>query len=218
MAKITDFKIEIKGEKFVVPVSCSSAGQFKARIPEKVASALNLNGNIGATSLPELSNKFYEAINRYKNAETTEELFIVITYGACGEYVWRTDKKSVLFGNNTEYKLDVRHNHNFTSAIAFDFAVFIKETIDGSVTWHETRQGKETAHWDEKQNEPEKYFKTTHIYGNPHGKIIPFSETSIATLTMARNKLLGISNMLFEFIDRDPIAIADTLTKTKLLS
>ena len=107
MAKIKDLKFEIKGEQHTVHVNCTSGGEFTANIPKIVASALHLRDRLSAPTLKQLEKAFYDAINRYKQAETTQELFIFIRYGACGIYKQKKNG-DYLFGDN-------RNNYNMRS-------------------------------------------------------------------------------------------------------
>jgi hypothetical protein len=217
MAKIKDLKFEIKGEPHSVHVNCTSDGVFTANIPQFVASALHLNNKLTAPTLKDLERIFFDAINRYKTAETTQELYIFIRYGACGIYK-RKENGDYLFGDNGN-NYNMRNHFDSCDSLGFEFKVVIKETIDGKVNWFNARQGKDYAHFEEdKQKDPNKYHKDGTCYSVDKYKAIPFSEKAVETLTIGRERIRQISEMLFNFIEQDEKKIIETLTKQKLLS
>ncbi len=78
MAKITTIKFQIKGIDYSVNVNVGVNGYFSARIPKEVAEALSLYEKLEQSTLYELEKKIKDAVERYKNAVTTQEIFILI--------------------------------------------------------------------------------------------------------------------------------------------
>lgn len=216
MAKIKDLKFEIKGEQHTVHVNCTSDGVFTANIPKFVASALHLNDKLTAPTLKDLERIFFNAINKYKTAETTQEMYILIRYGACGIYK-RKENGDYLFGDHSN-NYNMRNHFDELDSLGFEFKVVIKETIDGKASWFNARLGKDFAHFDEKQKDPNKYHKDGTCYYADKYKAIPFSEKAVETLTIGRERIRQISEMLFNFINQDEKLIEQKLTNQKLLS
>lgn len=217
MAKIKDLKFEIKGEQHSVHVNCTSGGEFTANIPRFVAEALHLRDKLSAPALKDLERIFFDAINKYKTAETTQEMFILIRYGSCGIYK-RKENGDYLFGDNGN-NYNMRNHLNDLDALGFEFKVVIKETIDGKANWFDAKLGKDYAHFEEdKQKDPDKYHKNGTCYYVDKYKAIPFSEKAVETLTVGQEKIRQISEMLFNFIEQDEKVIEQKLTSQKLLS
>lgn len=216
MAKIKDLKFEIKGQPYTVHVNCTSSGEFTANIPTFVADALHLNNRLAKPNLRELEKTFFDAINQYKKAETTQELFLAIKYGACGRYNRRSDNDYPLFGNGTKY--EIRISFSEIDCLGFEFEVCIKETIDGKVNWFEAKLGKDFSHIQKEHSELEKYHKSGSLYHLDKWKMIPFSDKALETLTNGQEKIRQMSEMLFNFIEQDEKVIEQRLTNTKLLS
>lgn len=221
MAKITHFKFTIAGIDYKININCNSSGQFTGNLPDKVASALNLDKRIIGKTLDDIKVKFYNEMDRYKNAETVEDLFILIRYGARGQYMRKEKKEEgTLFGQHgSGYYLDLGFGFDTVSALAFDFQVCIRETIDGEENWFKAKKGKDFAHWDkEQQSNPDKWYKggEFHYYNNSW-KSIPFTEKAYITLKIGRESLRKISEMLFNFIEQDELQIEASLIAGRLL-
>jgi hypothetical protein len=168
-------------------------------------------------TLKDLEKAFFDAINRYKLAETTEELYIFIRYGSSGRYK-RKENGDYLFGDyGNNYNL--KNHFDDLDSVGFEFKVVIKETVDGKINWFNARLGKDYAHFDEEHRKnPDKYHKDGTCYIVDKWKKIPFSEKAVETLTIGREKIRQISEMLFNFIELDEKAIEQKLTNQKLLS
>lgn len=217
MAKITDIKFEIKGTQYVVHVNVNSSGEFSANIPKFVAEALNIREKLLALTLAPLEKEFNDAIEKYKKAETKQELFILIRYGAGGKFCYNK-QGSALFSTNE--KFDIRTDWGkIDNIVGFDFRVGIKETIDTQEHWYKANLGKSFPHWDKEENaNPEKYFKESKIDRPDTYKKIPFSQAALDTLKVAHEKLRAASEQLFNFIKQDEAEIEYRLTNQKLLN
>lgn len=218
MAKVSDFKFDIKGEQFCVHVNCNSSGTFNANVPAKVSEALRINEKISADTLAELSSKFYGALDKYKNSQITEELFILIAYYARGNYATNEKGLPLFGGYNHKYHLEVNFSRP-KNAIGLDFMVAIKETIDGKEKWFEAKLGKTFAFFQkEEYSQPEIYHRHGTIHNPNQYKIIPYSKEALESLQNAEEKIRSASEALYNFIEQDEKLIELTLTKTKLLS
>lgn len=220
MAKVTDFKFEIKGVNHVVHVNCTSGGDFTANLPEDVASALHLDKQLRFTTLKALESEFYASIERYKKAETSQELFILIKYASSGAYSKKSDGTPLDSGYDAKYKLNVSSIHSDSiGALGFEFKVCIKEIIDTIETWFDTRLGKDHAHWDKEQQEnPDKYYKFNKMHRHEVWKKIPYSPEALQTLKNGEETIRKASEVLFNFIEQDEKMIELNLTNNKLLN
>jgi hypothetical protein len=218
MAAISKLKFNIAGLDYTVNVNCNSSGQFSANLPKEVAEALRINEKLVSDNLGTLTKTFEDKLKEYKNAETKEELFILVAYHARGEYTYKKDG-SILFSH-----MDEKHNINISfseisNALGLDFTVAIKQTIDGKEKWFEAQLGSDFAHFQKEFNQPDIYHKQATISQHrfKRYKIIPFNQIALNTLTGAQEKLRTLSEMLFNFVSQDEVAMLETLTNTKLL-
>ncbi len=218
MAKVSVLKFDLKGKDYQVNVNCNSDGMFSANLPEEVYKSLHLREKISHPTLTALETEFKAAIDRYKTAETSQELFIGIRYKSCGKYQQRKDGSYMFGGHGSKYRLDVSFGGD-CSALGFDFKVLIKETIDQVDTWYKAMLGKDHPHWDKEQNEnPDKYYKREEFHDRGEYKMIPFSPAALESLQNASEKIRAASEMLFNFIEQDEQQLELTLTKQKLLA
>lgn len=221
MAKITDIKFDINGVNFVVHVNCNSAGHFTANLPDEVATALRLEKKLLFTALAPLEKEIKDSIERFKKAETRQELFIAIKYLSAGRFSEKKDGLPLFGGHNNKYHLSIAFSNQNLSGLTFHFQVVIKETVDTAANWYETKLCKDFAPWDkDHQNNPDKYYKNGSFsrHSLNEWKMIPFSDTALDSLLNAQEKIRTVSEMLFKFIEQDEKAIELTLTNQKLLN
>lgn len=221
MAKIGTIKFDFQGEKRQVNVNCKSTGEFSANIPDEVAKALDLRTTLKGWTLPEVENKFHDALRRYKDASVTHELLIGIEYGSVGLFNCDIHGVTLHSERNSPYHLDIsfRDYNRGSGIVLFGFTVVIKETTDGVGKYYKAVKGKEFPHWDkEQQDQPEKYFKRGDFHDRDSFTFIPFSEIAVQSLQNALEKLRSASEFLFRFIEQKPAEIESQLTKTKLLN
>ena len=218
MAKIKTLTFEISGTKYDIVINCDNTGRFNAKLPTEIVTALNLQPKIDGLKLYELENTITEAVERYKNANTTEELHIALNYKSSGRYNWRKNKTSILFGDSihSKYSLRLSGFDASSSGICFDYMVVIKETIDGNVKWYEATKGNDFATFAPQSKEPNKYHKGNTVNIRTW-KTIKFDPISLETLENATEKLRQLSETLFNFIEQDEDNITKTLTNNKLL-
>lgn len=218
MAKVSEIKFSVKGIDYKVNVNCNSSGQFNANIPKEVAEALRIDATLTSNTLVELNKIFDEKLKHYKTIETIESLHIWIAYQARGKYTYKTDG-SILFSNlNNLYNIDVSFSE-IDNAVGFDFFVAIKQVIDGKEKWFKAKLGSEFSWMCKKEySQPSIYHKQESIGRRMERyKIIPFNETALNTLIIAQEKLRMVSEVLFNFINKDEKEILLTLTNQKLL-
>lgn len=220
MAKVGTIEYTFEQQEFKTPVYVNSKGIFKVMLPPAVASALQIDKEQNASTLSDLHHVFFEALINYQNRVTTEDLLIAIQYAAHGEYTYKKNKESVLFGNNTSYELRF-NSWNSISCLGFDFHVVIKETIDGKVKYYEAKKGKELRLKDkytiQYESHPEKFFKYCLFQERENHQFIPYSEMSHQVLLQAREQIRTLSELLFNFITQEPAQIESTLLNQKLL-
>ena len=220
MAKITDFKFEIAGKKYIVHVNCRSDGNFSANLPKEVASPLDLREKMEAGTLTELSKKFYDALDRYKTASIKQEMFIAIRYMSAGRFQKAKDGSYFHQGYQDKYKLELQWESGTIDALAFHFTVVIKETTDGVEKLFKAQLGKDFSHIQDEHNAPDKWQKEREFstYHKDKWKFIPFSQQALTTLKTAQEKIRQVSEALFHFVEQDEEQILLTLTKNKLLT
>lgn len=206
MARVKILEFEIQKVKYKIPVNVKGDGTFNAVLPDEVAKALNILPKMKNTTLNGLEEVFTQAINRYKTAETKQEIFIFIRYQSCGKFS-KKQNGSTLFQNgyNDPYLLQVSWSTAGYSAIAFDYHIVIKETIDNVINWYSTYTIENERRKDSKFNNPDSWKK------------IPYSKIAEESLKNAADKLRSLSEMLFNFIEQDEKLIESTLTNKKLL-
>ncbi len=218
MAKVTTIKFQIKGVDYSVNVNVGSNGYFSAKIPQEVTTALSLNAKLEKNTLHELEKQLKDAVERYKNALTTQELFILIRYQSRGYYSNRADGGALYKAYGSEYELSRGMGSDDTDALAFEYKVCMKETIDGVENWFETRLGSNYTVSCPETKFPNTYFKDEKSYKHDKWKKIPFNEVALQTLFNAREKIRMVSEMLLRFVEQDEEQIMLTLTNQKLLS
>jgi hypothetical protein len=201
MPKVTDFKFKLDNEEYCVHVNCTSSGKFTANLPQKVATALSLNSKLEKSTLEELSKDFYHALDRFKKAETKEEVFINIRYAACGNFRLNSKGRAMFSQQEGGLYLDV--SFGGISAVGFEFEMLIKETVDHVETWYEAELGKDVLTTRNDKFIPDKYYKRRSTHINEGSKTIPFSKESLATLKATQEVLRATSETLYKFITQD---------------
>lgn len=218
MAKISEIKFDIKGEKFTVNTNCNSKGIFTAKIPQIVSEALNIHSELSSATHDDLCEKINKAIIKYKTAETTQELYIIIKYASYGGYNRKQGSDLGVLHNDSRFKIHLSFNQE--SVLMFDFKVCVKETVDNSVNWFNTRLGYDMAQPFDKRNEadPHKYYKYDK-FGSVEGWIkIPYTEEAFINLSQAKEKIRMASETIFNFISKDESEISLILNSQKILS
>lgn len=208
MAKVSEIKFNLKGIDYKVNVNCNSHGQFNANIPNEVAEALRISGELTNSNLSILKEEFQDCLRKYKTIQTNYETFIIVAYQARGKYIENKDGGYLFFYNDDRYKIDVTFS-DITNAIGLDFKVAVKETIDGKSEWFEAKF-KDGA-----------YIKGYAKIRNSllkRGKVIRFDQNALDTLNLAQERFRALSEMMFNFINQDEEKILLTLTSQKLLS
>lgn len=208
MAKVSEIKFNLKGIDYKVNVNCNLHGQFNANIPNEVAEALRISGELTNSNLSILKEEFQDCLRKYKTIQTNYETFIIVAYQARGKYIENKDGGHLFFYNDDRYKIDVTFS-DITNAIGLDFKVAVKETIDGKSEWFEAKF-KDGA-----------YIKGYAKIRNSllkRGKVIRFDQNALDTLNLAQERFRALSEMMFNFINQDEEKILLTLTSQKLLS
>lgn len=218
MAKVSTIKFDFKGVASTINVNCTSGGEFNCNLPEEISEALRVSSKLTANTLSALEKSFFDALKKYKEAETKEELFILIAYFARGHYA-QNKKGDILFGGyRHKYELQVNFSRP-RNALGLDFMVAIKQTIDKKDKWFAAKLGKDCSWIQEKEySQPDVYHKQEEIHHPSEYKQIPFSPIALESLKTAEEKLRTASEMLFHFIEQDEEKILLTLTNQKLLT
>ena len=223
MAKITDIKIEFKGQELKLPVHVKSDGTFNSNLPEPLAEALSIDKHQCANTLSELAKKIADALGKYKNSTTTIALFLFIKFGARGYYTMKKDSKGVMFGGY-RHKYDIDVSLNDIDVLGFKYRVAFVETTDGNERIYTACKGKDLPHWELKNMEERgeivdenKYYKESKTSLSSTYKRIPYTEEAENSLFVIREKIRDASETLFNFIELDEIQLSEGLNNNKIL-
>lgn len=217
MAKIKDLKFKLHSAEYSVPIRVLSSGLFVVKLPIEVTKPLGLNSEISVKSLRELEIEFFEVLDRFRKAETRQELVILIRYGASGKYQERKDGSYMFGQNGNDYY--IKSSFDSMPSLGFEFEVAIKETVDTVESWFKAIHTSEMSWLDspkeDEGRESDKYYKRSTMYGVSKYKAIPFSKEALSSLKNAQEKIRAASELLFDFIDQDEKLIELMLTNTK---
>lgn len=217
MAKIKELKFSIKDREYKVNVNCTSQGLFTAYLPREVCDALDLRSKLEFKSLSELQKEFFDAIHRYREAETHQDLFILIRYGSTGDFNEDSEGNNLHNqGYRGKYNVDISFGTG-KNVLSFDYKICIRESVDGIENWYDARYGKKSV-FDSPDDEPDAFHKGTQTHSLDEYKKIPYSEESLETLNAILEKIRAASEILYNFIEQDEKSIEQMLTgQTKLL-
>ncbi len=219
MAKVGSFRYDVEGVFGQANVNCDKHGTFSVKLPQVVANALGIDSELIATTLAILDQDFKEKIRRYKEAKTTEELCIIIFYGANGKYFEDGDGNMFYQAHRNPYSVSIRFASGLDpSALSFDFEVVIRQTVDGVPSWFQATKGENMPPYSKEKFEPGKYYKNGSMRSPDNWKMIPFSEEALRTLEITAEKIRQASEILFKFIHQDEKAIEEILKQQKALT
>lgn len=217
MAKVSEIKTDINGIYYKININVNSRGIFSCKIPKQMAEDLRIEMEHTSYILHELETKIKTFITSYKNKVTTYELFILVAYHAKGKYIEDSKGGHMFYYNDEKYKIDVSFG-DIDNAIGLDFVVAVKETIDGKDEWFKAQLNEEGEYIVPCKNT----FSTKGIRITRNllkrARIIPYSKKSFDTLLSVQNKFRSLSQLLFEFINKDENEIISILTNNKLLN
>jgi hypothetical protein len=210
MAKVSTLKFELKGINYEVPVNCGVSGIFKASLPKEVWLTLGIrNSELQFSKLSDLETEFFNHITRYREAKTTEVLLIKLRYKSKGIFC-KTTEGYPLFLRDKDFYLETQWD-SVNNAIGFDFEVFFEVDTDGHKTRYKAVKGKNLFIPD-KTIDPEKYYKDGRSIDTSTGWItIPYSDEAFNTLEIASRGLRNLSELLYNFISKDPEIINQIL-------
>jgi len=217
MAKVDTIQIEVDGKRHSYNINVGKEGVFRCMLDIEVSEVLGLDRRIvESTQLDTVRSIIKEAERRYINSSRTLETYIWIVYQSSGEYGRGKDGYN-LFGHGiSKYKID---GFNTFDSLAFEFGVVLKETIGegDNVVWYDTMKGQGCVRYDEADLEdPDTYYRNG-INRHVEGKLIPYSDQAINTLTKAQQGIRSISEILFHFIEQDEKLIESALLGGNLL-
>lgn len=215
MAKIDTIELSINGKDHTYNINVGKTGIFKCSIDWDVAKAIGIDSSFEFKTLGELKSAILIPYHAYLESKKTEEAMIWIRYKSSGKYSC-FENGHMMFNSNSGYSAG-----RFSSdvdCLAFEFGVAIKETSStGNVIWYETRRGQGSVQFGERDEcDENKYYKHRQIH-KVEGKIIPYSDKAIDTLTKARDGIRKISNILYGVISQDEKEIEAILLGGKLL-
>lgn len=208
MAKIDQLELNVNGSVHKININVGKSGVFSCQLPWDVAQTLGLQGGKFANyKLDELKRPILEKYHAFLESSKTETLHIFIVYRAAGKYKKKKDGQELFYAYRRDYVIDTWGTD--LSQLCFYFKVYIKEEHStGAVGWFTAESRDGGATWS----------KDRSIHKSPEGKGIPYSEEALATLEKASEGIRSISEILFNFIDQEPTAIAETLLGGNLLN
>jgi len=215
MARVSKIKFEFLGETNEVPVNCGSSGVFTCKIPAQVASALQIHQDLSAKTLSELEKEFFAALSTFKESTRSEEVLICIIYKASGSFQMRADGMPMFGGYRNKYCMEMS-SWDYIDAVGFEYNVLIKETINAKFKYFEARKGESNA-FNKDNDDPNKWYKWSEFSVKDGHKLIPYSEEAEATLKRAAETIRKMSEMLFDFIEKDPALIEAHLKNQTLI-
>lgn len=219
MAKVGKIQFNFLGEDKEIPVNCNSSGKFSCNVPVEVAIDLRIDKELKGDTMIELKKAFFDALKLFTESTRKEELLLVVRYKACGGCNRNGENGYPLFATNGHAPYHLSVSFESISALALDYDVVIKESINGKVAYYNGRQGKEFGFPSEEQkNNPEKRFKHGNYYMRDGYKVIPYSPEAHATLKGATETIRKMSEMLFNFIEQEPAVIESQLKNHLLLA
>lgn len=219
MAKIKEHKFSIAGINYRVNINCTSKGEFSAKIPDDICKPLKLRSRLSGSTLTDVEKQLNEAIDRYKNAETTETVHIAIRYAARDAYSKKANGEPLYDSYNNPFLLALGFSFSDISAIAFDFEVCICETVDGETRWFHSEKGSDVSHIFRNENhDDDKFYRRSQFVGIQYWTKIQYTEKSHETLIQGREAIRKISEILFNFANQEPDQINAALSAGNLLT
>lgn len=198
MAKIKDIDYQLGGERKKTQVKCSSAGIFSVSLPSEVATALGLRAEITGGSLPEVETSFHKAIRKFREAKTTQDIFILIQFKARGLFFERADGTKLDSARNSPF-YDDSSFAKVDNTMGFGFQVAIKENVAGNITWYKAGKNLSKGH-------------QISDYKIADYRVIPFTPQALASLEAGQENLRKLSEFLFDFVSQDEKLLEQKLT------
>ncbi|MEO9474155.1 MAG: hypothetical protein ABJG41_01430 [Cyclobacteriaceae bacterium] len=216
MAKVDTIELSINGKSFSYNINVGKTGLFKCKLDWNVAEAIGIDSSFEFKTLSELKSAILIPYHAYLDAKKTEEVLIWIRYQSSGKFAYNQDGSRMFDGNS---KYNASRFSSDVDSVAFEFGVVIKETAStGNVIWYETQKGQGSIQFDQREeSDPNTYYKRHQTY-KVEGKLIPYSEKAMDTLTKAQDGIRKISEILYGVISQDEKQIEAILMGGKLLS
>lgn len=219
MAKVDTIKLHIDGEDYQYNINVGKEGIFRCKLHWNVAEALGLKiKDIESNTLNEVKKTINSAYSDYLDRKTTYETFIAIEYQSTGSF--NSDKEGIALHDHTQREFKpFSFSISDADLIAFDFGVFILAKYStGTEQWYETRKGSGCVNYDEGEKcDPNTYYRYNSKFSKPKGKIIPYSEEALETLTKAREGIRSISEILYNVVSKDEKELESILLGGNLL-
>jgi hypothetical protein len=216
MAKVDTIELSVDGKSFTYNINVGKDGLFKCTIDWDVSKAIGINTHFECKTLEELKNAILIPYRDYLDSKKTEELFIWIRYKASGAFVYGKDGAPMFDGRSEFYVGGLSSN---LACVGFEFGVVIRVTAStGVVTWYEAQKGQGSTRFGQQEDsDPDVYYKKSQEH-SVKGKIIPYSDEAIDTLTKAQEGIRKISEILHGVMSQDEKQIEAILFGGRLLN
>lgn len=212
MAVIKKESYYIDGVEFEVKLKCNSKGVFSADLDRRMSTATGLDTTVTASTLLDLQGKLRNAVKDYQEAALKYDVFLCIGYEASGPYaIDRETKRDLHFGS--------------IPSLGFRYQVLVRESGGAKNIWtksapFEASTAERYATYNRKYPDVGFGFTTGSSagYGDPSGKLIPYSVEAEEALETAVNNLAQLSKLIHGFYTQDEEAINRVLISGSFLA
>lgn len=206
MAFVKSIPFEFQGVQTSARINVSSTGIFSVSLPKEAAAALGVRDKIEAPTIEEVQKEFAAITKRYREAKTTESLWLDVYFGMNNKFNRDKEGHSLIQGYHSTVKNTARFfepnydSHLETSSIVLGWRVLWKTDIDGVEHWN-------LAHIDIFYRGEDPQPGSIHGYvklGNhasAKGITIPYTPEAVETLKKMREGFRGICEKVFHFLN-----------------
>lgn len=229
MAKFKDIKYDIGGREVVVPVHVNKDGIFTAKLPREILNMdRSLRSEMSEGTFRQIELNLLKIITKYKNSTVTQDLFLAVRYGSCGNYCKsaKGSESYFLFRGPLDKKYQISLSFDSGSAIMFDFEIIIRETRDAEVTYYKSEIATgDNEYWDSSLMEKVFAKKGDIIkrdrysgYSMEKATLIPYTKEALENLTHIQEQLRIISETLFNLVENTELSNLLNSGNLKLLN
>lgn len=219
MARVDKIDLNIDGKEYSYNINVGKKGVFSVKIDWDVLKKINLSGSdLSDTVLDNLRNRIITAYYNYLDSTKVEEMYIFIKYAASGKFVYNSSGKAMFSSYKNKFSIDT-FSKPTSNLVGVSFKVFILEkSSTGNELWYSTRKGDPSSIFPDRKDEIEnELYKDSQEFGKPDGIMIPYSEKAVNTLEKAIEGLRSISEILFDFVSKEPEEISNILESGNIL-
>lgn len=206
MAFVKSIPFEFQGQQTSARINVSSTGIFSVSLPKEAAAALGVREKIEAPTIEEVQKEFAAITKRYREAKTTESLWLDVYFGMNNKFNRDEKGHSLIKGyhsgakNLANFQEPNYDSHLGTSVIVLGWRELWKTDIDGVVHWNLAHQN---TFYRGEEPEPGSIHGYTKLGNNAHTKgiVIPYTPEALETLLKMREGFRGICEKVFNFLN-----------------